>query len=86
MYIPLNLKVEFENLTVAYEKLNVQKVQTQMINTKCRIDCAKFNVKWNIEFLAEWNAILAGEVLAKLGRIGSGLSKINAFVQRFCTL
>ena len=24
MYIPLNLKVEFENLTVAYEKLNVE--------------------------------------------------------------
>ena len=24
MYIPLNLKVEFQNLTVAYEKLNVE--------------------------------------------------------------
>ena len=24
MYIPLNLKVEFENLTVAYEKLTVE--------------------------------------------------------------
>ena len=24
MYIPLNLKVEFENFTVAYEKLNVK--------------------------------------------------------------
>ena len=24
MYIPLNLKVEFENLTVAYEKRNVE--------------------------------------------------------------
>ena len=24
MYIPLNLKVEFENLTVAYEKLNAE--------------------------------------------------------------
>ena len=24
MYIPLNLKVEFENLTTAYEKLNVE--------------------------------------------------------------
>ena len=24
MYIPLNLKVEFENLTAAYEKLNVE--------------------------------------------------------------
>ena len=43
------------------------RVQTQMTNAKCRIDCAKFNVKWNIEFLAEWSAILAGEVLAKLG-------------------
>ena len=25
MYIPLNLKVEFENLSTAYEKLNVEK-------------------------------------------------------------
>ena len=24
MYIPLNLKVEFENLATAYEKLNVE--------------------------------------------------------------
>ena len=24
MYIPLSLKVEFENLTAAYEKLNVE--------------------------------------------------------------
>ena len=24
MYIPLNLKVEFENLTAAYKKLNVE--------------------------------------------------------------
>ena len=24
MYIPLNVKVEFENLTAAYEKLNVE--------------------------------------------------------------
>ena len=48
------------NLTVAYEKLNVEsqrqnlnveckkvesRVQTQMTNIKCRIDCAKYNVK-----------------------------------------
>ena len=25
MYIPLNLKVEFENVTAAYEKLNVER-------------------------------------------------------------
>ena len=24
MYVPLNLKIELENLTVAYEKLNVE--------------------------------------------------------------
>ena len=71
MYIPLNLKVEFQNLTVAFEKLNVEsenlnveckkvesRVQTQMPNTKCRIDCAKYNVKWNIEFWRKWNAIV----------------------------
>ena len=44
-------------------KLNVEctkvesRVQTQMPNTKCRIDCAKYNVKWNIEFWRKWNAI-----------------------------
>ena len=42
-------------------KLNVEckkvesRVQTQMTNT---IDCAKYNVKWNIEFWRKWNAIL----------------------------
>ena len=36
-------------------KLNVgckkveSRMQTQMTNTKCRIDCAKYNVNWNIE-------------------------------------
>ena len=45
-------------------KLNVEckkvesRVQTQMANTKCRIDCVKYNVKWNIEFWRKWNAIL----------------------------
>ena len=45
-------------------KLNVEckkvesRVQTQMTNTKCRIDCAKYKVKWNIEFWRKWNAIL----------------------------
>ena len=64
MYIPRNLKIELENLTVAYEKLNVEcknvesRVQTQMTNTKCTIDCAKYNVTWNIEFWRKWNAIL----------------------------
>ena len=29
----------------------------KLSNTKCRIDCAKYNVKWNIEFWREWNAI-----------------------------
>ena len=45
-------------------KLNVEckkvdsRVQTQMTNTKCRIDCAKYNVKWNFEFWRKWNAIV----------------------------
>ena len=34
------------------------RVQTQMTNTKCRTDCAKYNVKWNIEFWRKWNAIV----------------------------
>ena len=34
------------------------RVQTQMKNTKCRIDYAKYNVKWNIEFWRKWNAIV----------------------------
>ena len=44
-------------------KLNVEckkvesRVQTPMANTKCRIDCVKYNVKWNIEFWRKWNAI-----------------------------
>ena len=43
-------------------KLNVEckkvesRVQTQMTNTKCRIDCAKYNINWNIEFWCNWNA------------------------------
>ena len=46
-------------------KLNVEckkvesRVQTQMANTKCRIDCVKYNVKCNIEFWRKWNAIIA---------------------------
>ena len=31
--------------------------ECKLTNTKCRIDCAKHNVKWNIEFWREWNAI-----------------------------
>ena len=63
MYIPLNLKVEFENLTAAYKELNVEYkkveswVQTQMTSTKCRIDSLSTIVKWNIEFWRKWNAI-----------------------------
>ena len=44
-------------------KLNVESkrvelwVQTEMTNTKCRTDCAKYNVKWNIEFWRKWNSI-----------------------------
>ena len=44
-------------------KLNIEckkvesRVQTQMANTKCRIDCVKYNVKWTIEFWRKWNAI-----------------------------
>ena len=47
-------------------KLNVEckkvelRVQTQMTNTKCRIDCAKYNVKWNIEFWRKLNTIRLG--------------------------
>ena len=43
-------------------KLNVEckkiesLVQTQMTNTKFKIGCAKYNVKWNIEFWQKWNA------------------------------
>ena len=33
------------------------RVQTQMTNTKYRIDYAKHNVKWNIEFWQKWNAM-----------------------------
>ena len=53
-------------------KLNVEctkvesRVQTQMPNTKCRIDCAKYNAKWNIEFWRKWNAILGGSTRHKL--------------------
>ena len=28
-----------------------------MTNTKCKIDCAKYNVKWNFEFWRKRNAI-----------------------------
>ena len=56
-----NLTVAYEKLNVESENLNVawinvackkveSRVQTQMTNSKCRIDCAKYNVKWNIEF------------------------------------
>ena len=31
-----------------------------MTNTKCRIDYAKSNVKWDIEFWPKWNAIISG--------------------------
>ena len=50
-------------------KLNVEckkvesRVQTQMPNTKCRIDCAKYNAKWNIEFWRKWNAIAREELV-----------------------
>ena len=39
-------------------KKNESRVQTQMTTTKCRIDCAKYNVKWNIEFWRKWNAMV----------------------------
>ena len=47
-------------------RLNVEckkvesRLQTQMTNTKCRIDCAKYNVKLDIEFWRKWNAIRYG--------------------------
>ena len=34
-----------------------------MTNTKCTIDCAKYNVKWNIEFWRKWNAIAREELV-----------------------
>ena len=34
------------------------RVQTQMTNTECKIGCAKFNVKWNIELWRKWNVII----------------------------
>ena len=40
MYIPLNLKVEFENVTVAYEKLNVE---SENLNVAYK---SKFNVEY----------------------------------------
>ena len=49
-------------------KLNVgckkveSRMQTQMTNTKCSIDCAKYNVNWNIEFWRNWNAIDGTEI------------------------
>ena len=49
-------------------KLNVEckkvesRVQTQMTNTKCRTDCVKYNVKWNIEFWGKWSAIKDSQV------------------------
>ena len=44
-------------------RLNVEckkvesRVETQITNTKCRIDFAKYDVKWNIEFWQKWSAI-----------------------------
>ena len=37
MYIPLNLKVEFENLAVAYEKLNVKSENLNVVWIK--VEC-----------------------------------------------
>ena len=65
-----NLTVAYEKLECRKQKLECcinriecwmqkieSRVQTQMTNTKCRTDCAKYNVKWNIEFWRKWNAI-----------------------------
>ena len=57
-------------------KLNVEckkeesRVRTQMTNTKCWIDCAKYDVKWNIEFWRKRNAIV---------RISAGARKFSEF-------
>ena len=40
-----------------------------MKNTKCRIDYAKYNVKWNIEFWRKWNAINRDVAKEKLSRL-----------------
>ena len=44
-------------LSVGCKKVE-SRVQTQMTNTKCRTDYAKYDVKWNIEFWRKWNAIV----------------------------
>ena len=42
MYIPLNLKVEFENVTVAYEKLNVESENLNVLyKSKLNVECKK---------------------------------------------
>ena len=42
-----------------------------MTNIKCTIDCAKYNVKWNIEFWGKWNAIGVGVTVSE-GVVGEG--------------
>ena len=43
MYIPLNLKIELENLTVAYEKLNANAKTWMSHKSKLNVECK--NVK-----------------------------------------
>ena len=52
-------------LNVECKKIESQ-VQTQMTNAKCRIDCAKYNVKWNIEFWRKWNPIAKSAIVSWL--------------------
>ena len=37
-------------------KKNESRVQTQMTTTQCRIDCAKYNVKWLL-IIMEWTYV-----------------------------
>ena len=56
-----------------------------MTNTKCTIDCAKYNVKWNIEFWRKWNAIqrrLCWRIFAIL-TFSSPLTNFNTKIVNF---
>ena len=57
MYIPLNLKIELENLTVAYEKLNVIAFFFQnhsILLSKLQIyGCSSSTVQWFTSYLSD---------------------------------
>ena len=51
MYIPLNLKVEFENLTAAYEKWKSKGKTWMLHKSKLNVECKK---KLNRECKLKW--------------------------------